>query len=491
MKSILIENTKGIGQLNFLLPERKGVYLIVGANGSGKTTLLTCLDRICNPMAFAQGFDTSRLTREIDQYSRASITYTTDTGSVRFRKRTTRWVPTPKTGSRDLLRHFGFSDSVFIHADSRRIDINQAALRDGDFVSAAPAIKQALNTLFETNKYSRLMRLRNRNGRGRQATYFYVIRDENGYYYSEKRFSTGELALLRLVDNLQNIGANSLILLDEAEMALHPRVQVNLINYLNQIARDRDITVFISTHSPTIIKSVEKEQIIIIEESDTPGELYATTPCYAARAIGCVDFEASTMFDYIFFVEDERARSVVKHTLNRYFSFVPAQVTASTSIIPVGGFYETANMAVCTRHQVFAQSKVFAIVDQDAFEDLENKPKFRQLHAAHPDLIFGMGFTPEVFLIEQFENADRTLKDIIRRRFHAECSLITRDADYQACNAQNPRKLAKDRYDIVLDRLCSTSGDSREIVNDDLIHIIIDQMQRGDVMRFWGPIIGR
>ena len=198
MKSILIENTKGIRRLSFQLPSRKGVYLIVGANGVGKTTLLTCLDRICNPLAFAQGFDTSRLVHEIDQYRNASITYTANNSSVRFRKRTTRWVPTPKAGSQNLLRSFEYSDTIFIHADAKRIELSQDALRDGDFVSAAPAIKRALNSLFETNRYSQLKRLRNRNGRGRQATYFYVIEDETGNYYSEKRFSTGELALLQI-----------------------------------------------------------------------------------------------------------------------------------------------------------------------------------------------------------------------------------------------------------------------------------------------------
>ena len=89
MRSIIIENTKGIRRLEFSLPDEKGVYIIVGTNGAGKTTLLTCLDRICNPLAFARGFDTSRLTHEIDQYNRASITYVVD------KKGRVRWGPTP------------------------------------------------------------------------------------------------------------------------------------------------------------------------------------------------------------------------------------------------------------------------------------------------------------------------------------------------------------------------------------------------------------
>lgn len=248
MKEIIIENTRGIKKLRFRLPEHSGVYLIVGTNGAGKTTLLTCLDRICNSMAFAQGFDTSRLTREIDQYRNSSITYTVDNTSIRFRKCTARWVSTPKAGSRDLLQQFGFSSSLFIHADSKRIAINQAAIRDGDFVQASRPIKDTLNRLFETEKYTRLERLRNRNGRGRQATYFYIMRDEDGSIYSEKRFSTGELALLHLADSLQNIENGSMVLLDEAEMALHPRIQVNLVHYLKQTASEKNLLYVLYVH---------------------------------------------------------------------------------------------------------------------------------------------------------------------------------------------------------------------------------------------------
>ena len=40
MKKITIERMKNINNLEFTLPESKGVYLIVGPNGGGKTTLL-------------------------------------------------------------------------------------------------------------------------------------------------------------------------------------------------------------------------------------------------------------------------------------------------------------------------------------------------------------------------------------------------------------------------------------------------------------------
>ena len=205
--------------------------------------------------------------------------------------------------------------------------------------------------------YTRLERLRNRNGRGRQATYFYIMRDEDGSIYSEKRFSTGELALLHLADSLQNIENGSMVLLDEAEMALHPRIQV-------------------------------------------------------------------------------------------------------------------------------------AIVDQDAFEGTGNNPTFQQLYSENLDCIFGLGFTPEVFLIEQIEGANRLLKDAIRRKFHIELSQIIQDDEYRTRNSQNPLKLAKDRYSVVLNRLSSASGESAEITNNELIRIIVEHVPDSVVMQLLGRVIG-
>lgn len=82
MKKITIERMKNINNLEFTLPESKGVYLIVGPNGGGKTTLLVCIDRICNKNGFARGFSASRNFGEVDQYTSAEITYEMDNASV-------------------------------------------------------------------------------------------------------------------------------------------------------------------------------------------------------------------------------------------------------------------------------------------------------------------------------------------------------------------------------------------------------------------------
>ena len=135
MKKITIERMKNINTLEFTLPESKGVYLIVGPNGGGKTTLLVCIDRICNKNGFARGFSASRNFGEVDQYTSAEITYEMDNPQckLKFRKKSQRWAVSPK-GSSNLLSNFGYSQSVFIRADSNRIDVPKEEIRRGNFM---------------------------------------------------------------------------------------------------------------------------------------------------------------------------------------------------------------------------------------------------------------------------------------------------------------------------------------------------------------------
>ena len=193
------------------------------------------------------------------------------------------------------------SSSAFIKADAQRIAVKQEDLKPGNMTTVDRNVKDALNTIFETDKYERLMRLKNTGGRGRNAVFFYVVREGSGpsiKYYSEKRFSTGELAMIRLVEKVEKVENGSMILLDEAELALHPRVQVKLLEYLRNKAEQKNLWIFISTHSPTMLKETDKEHIILLKRDDD--RTTVVTPCYPAQAIGEVDFACSNIFDYIF-----------------------------------------------------------------------------------------------------------------------------------------------------------------------------------------------
>ena len=493
MKKVTITHTKSIGHLEFIIPECKGVFLLAGANGAGKTTLLVCLDRICNSNAFARGFSASKTFGAVDQYQNAEIKYEIDNPAMclLFRKKTKRWAVSPK-GKSGLLSSFGFESTVFIRADSNRISITEDEIRTGTFEAADSGLKAKLNELFETDRFSKLKRLKNTNGRGRTAKYFYVIQERAGTYYSEKRFSTGELALLRLVEQLSHVKPGSLVLIDEAEMALHPRIQKRLLDYLNQVANEKDLTIIVSTHSVTLIKATGKNNILLLEDKGR-NQYQVQTPCYPAKAIGCVDFMDNIIYDAVFFVEDDMARLLLKKMLKICCEEDHRFNTITNCIVPVGGYEQTALLAINTKRQLLGKSFVCAVWDEDVFtETIPNTPRIEQLHESNKSMIFNLGCTPEVWMIEELEQHGPEISRVFRDRFLCEIESVIHSQEYLSCSSQKARKLAKQKMDVVVAFLSASCGDSDEIVLDALAEIIIDNCYTtSDIKRIVAPMLSK
>ena len=172
----------------------------------------------------------------------------------------------------------------------------------------------------------------------------------------------------------------------------------------------------------------------------------------------------------------------------RYGSLAPRHSTALASIIPVGGFCQTASIAVTTNNQLFGHSKVFALVDSDAFDDLESKPIFNGLLSRHSAIIKSLSVTPEVKFIEVLSSADETFKSTFRSRMHCEIPTILNCIDYQNCTSESCRTLAKKRFDVFVNKCVGASGDNESLVKNDLINMIVDSIPDGEVQRLLGPI---
>lgn len=67
---------------------------------------------------------------------------------------------------------------------------------------------------------------------------------------------------------------NSIILIDEPELSLHPKWQSKIIKVYERIGKNNQI--IIATHSPHILGSVPKENIIILSK-DNEGKVFPMT----------------------------------------------------------------------------------------------------------------------------------------------------------------------------------------------------------------------
>ncbi len=85
-----------------------------------------------------------------------------------------------------------------------------------------------------------------------------------GIKYTEAFAGSGEFAAIMLVAKVMAVPENSLVLLDEPEVSLHPGAQERLMEFLTIQAKQKKLQVVISTHSPAIIRYLPPDAIKVL-----------------------------------------------------------------------------------------------------------------------------------------------------------------------------------------------------------------------------------
>ena len=81
------------------------------------------------------------------------------------------------------------------------------------------------------------------------------------------RMSSGERQLLYRIEKLKLLNLkNSIIIIDEPEISLHPKMQRNLVKRYENIGENNQI--IMATHSPHIIGNVKKEQLRVLKRDE-------------------------------------------------------------------------------------------------------------------------------------------------------------------------------------------------------------------------------
>lgn len=79
--------------------------------------------------------------------------------------------------------------------------------------------------------------------------------------------STGEISLLLRLFNIANqIKPNSIVLIDEPELHLHPNWCINYISKLKQLFNKYDSHFIIATHSPLLVANLNKEDLVVLKK---------------------------------------------------------------------------------------------------------------------------------------------------------------------------------------------------------------------------------
>lgn len=374
MPDVLIRNLKNIKLLEFDIPE-SGVHVLSGSNGCGKTTLLTCLERLQNSYAFSRHFRTSSH-EQFDIFSHGEVIYSRNNQFVTYRYRNTRWSPTPRSNSQ-ILRQFPFEKVVFLPSTGERFYVQEEELNTRNIHAADNYLREAMCDIFQTQKFSELRQIK-LEGRGlgdnRRNHAFVLPAGMSGHlrlYYSEKNFSLGEILILNALYYLRAAPNQSLILIDEVELALHPRVQIRFLKFLERTATQKRFSVIISTHSASLIKAAPK--LIHLERNAITGNIDVTYDCYPALVLKNVAVEEEVQPDFVFFTEDVMGKYLLSSFIDYYFNSLNTGRRPIIKILPVAGWKQTISFLVNSHTYLIPRhTKAFCFLDNDAETDLEH-----------------------------------------------------------------------------------------------------------------------
>lgn len=518
---IKIENVRSIKELTFDLP-KSGVHVITASNGSGKTTLMTCILRLKNSRAFNENFKQHK-SINVDSYQNSKITYISKLNTsvtYTYRIKSDSWRPLTKTVS--ALEEFGYSEIIYIPTLGKRVYTQNQTIKGGQVRAASDDLRDAMSNVLENKKFKELRKInlgetRGRIGRERrEVTAFILLKGFQKIsnrrirtYYSESSFSLGEIFTLNLLFELKTIPKNSLLVIDELEVALHPKVQINLLNYINNKAREKNLTVIVSTHSSSLIKCAPN---LIYLDSDSNGKVNVHYKCYPAFALKEVSVEEDMQPDFVFFVEDDSAASLLREMISYFFMINPDKHKPLRKILPIGGYKEvlrfTQNAIDYLIHRKIGQ---FAFLDEDVLheknrleqkgnERTEAENRYWKLFQELNNQIKFLEITPELGVWEWITNDVSRSERIINIRFpesHLNWNDLINDCNsYFTTTAQNPRDEAKRKLNWVCNKISDLTNEDYKRVKQHLFSSYCEdyystQENRNKLNRLFGPIFRR
>jgi hypothetical protein len=374
------------------------------------------------------------------------------------------WTPRPRSGA-GLIQDFGFPNVIYAGAVADRITPNAQDFVPARVRSAGAALIASLNQVFETDKFDQLKVINLTRGAGNQAFLLRVGRGNPAKYHTEKNFGLGELCVLKLMLSLQDCPNNSLVLIDELEMALHPMAQIKFVEYLKEISAQKNLTTIVSTHSASLIKYFGRNYLsFLVKEGD---ETKVLKKCFPTYALGQLGFGEERAPDYLFYVEDRAARriseilwqSMVADRLGARAAYAP-----TVHFVEIGGITNVLNMLKNGGGLVPEQTSILALLDLDAkTETLQSaidtrNLKAQQLFARCDAQLRYLPWTPEVGIIQYLSGHHAAAQDSLRQFTNTAYVRLPQVADDELVeDAGGPQRRAAKNG---LNRICQETADA-------------------------------
>ena len=345
------------------------------------------------------------------------------------------------------------------------------------------------------NKWGNLKYINYQPGIGNKAYIIPYTKNNTTHYYSEKNFSLGELCILRLACNLEDVPNNSLILIDEIEIAIHPRAQINLLKELEQIAASKNLCIIFSTHSSTLIKSSKRNKILYLEQIGNTKKYSTLKNIYPAKILGEMAYDEELDLDFLFLVEDEQAKILLTQIIEKYKEIKSETQNFSPSyrVIPIGGFKQVMDVLASTSQLFKNLVKRKAFLDLDAQSTINDPAQsyLPQFNSLSQNIKF-LPCTPEKGVIDLIESNEIFTSDI-NSAFNG-CNLHIdswiAEQDYLSLLSQNNRDQAKKRMSYLVNKIHDQTGFDSITIRKIIYRKYTDYFyqQQATLLQYLGPI---
>ncbi len=331
------------------------ITALVGENGSGKSTVLQTAAAVYSSAPkdrYASDFfpDTP-----FERIEAATIRFSYREGqqsiTATIRKPTNRWRGNPDRPS----RHVEYIDLRRIQPVGARVGYARI-LKTG-------VVEGAFNA-FDDPRLQRLTQIVGKHYTGAGISVTDAGADKpvpvlqmGGVRYSGFHQGAGEIAAAELL--AVDYPKCGIVLIDEIETSLHPRAQRRLMRDLAKVARDKEVQIILTTHSPYILDELPPEARIYL--MDGVGGKTAVVGVSPDFAMTRMDDEQHPECDL--YVEDPRAATLVSEILVK----ADRDLLSRAKLIPFGAASVGLALGIMAQQKRFPRpSLVFLDGDQAA-----------------------------------------------------------------------------------------------------------------------------
>jgi predicted ATPase len=343
---------------------RYPIMAVVGENGAGKSTILHSATAVYSPSntpkqllkgrgQFASDFFPNTAW---DTIQGAEIRYQGREGdkpiSGTIRKPTKQWLG----NATRPLRPVRYIDLSRIQPITARVGYSKLTKTSHTEKSATP---------FDQYRLARLSQIMGREFDTARMALSDIdehrqvpVLGHQGASYSGFHQGAGETTITELLQT--DLPKYSLVLIDEVETSLHPRAQRRLIRDLAERARELELQIILTTHSPFILDELpfEARAHIALTNQGKRTLIYGVSPEFAMSKIDDV-----AQYECDIYVEDNRAKTLLTEILAKH---APA-LASRCQVIPYGAASVGQSLGIMCHNLKFPRkSIVFLDGDQAA-----------------------------------------------------------------------------------------------------------------------------